>query len=59
MAMTGAKRTATNQDTMRAMPTMEKREKQYSPAILLARPMGTKPRMVTSVPVSMGKAVVV
>ena len=33
-------------------------EKQYSPAPLLAKPIGMKPATVTSVPVSIGNAVV-
>ena len=39
------------------MATTAKIEKVYSPAMLRAKPMGTKPATVTSVPVSMGKAV--
>ena len=57
MPITGAKSTATNHDTKSAMPTTAKSEKVYSPAMLLERPIGMKPKMVTSVPVSMGKAV--
>ena len=53
----GAKRTATNQDTISAMATTAKIEKVYSPAALRAKPMGTNPATVTSVPVSIGKAV--
>ena len=52
----GAKRTATNQDTMSAMATTANSEKVYSPAELAAKPTGTKPAMVTSVPASMAKA---
>jgi hypothetical protein len=39
------------------MATTANSEKQYSPAPLCAKPTGTKPAMVTSVPVSIGKAV--
>ena len=52
----GAKITATNQDTMRAIATTAKSEKVYSPAELAAKPTGTNPAMVTSVPASMAKA---
>ena len=55
--MSGANSTATNHETIRAMHTTAKRENVYSPAELFASPMGIKPKMVTSVPVSMGKAV--
>ena len=54
--MIGANSTATNQETIRQMPTTAKIEKVYSPAELLAKPIGTKPAMVTSVPISIGKA---
>jgi hypothetical protein len=40
----------------RAMETTAKIEKVYSPAALLARPIGTKPAAETNEPVSMGKA---
>ena len=52
----GAKITATNQDTISAMLTTAKIEKVYSPAALRAKPIGTKPAIVTKVPVSIGKA---
>jgi hypothetical protein len=38
-------------------PTTQKIELVYSPALERAKPTGTKPTAVTSVPVSMGKAV--
>ena len=38
------------------MLTTAKIEKVYSPAALRAKPIGTKPAMVTKVPVSIGKA---
>jgi hypothetical protein len=53
----GAKRTATTHDAISAMATTAKIEKVYSPAALCAKPMGTNPATVTSVPVSIGKAV--
>ena len=46
---TGANRTATNQETTSAIVTTAKSEKVYSPAELAAKPIGTKPAMVTSV----------
>ena len=52
----GAKRTATSQDTTSAMATTAKSENVYSPAELAANPTGTKPAMVTSVPASIAKA---
>ena len=52
----GAKITATNQDTTSAMLTTANSENVYSPAELAAKPTGTKPAMVTSVPASMAKA---
>ena len=52
----GAKMTATNQETMSAMATTAKSENVYSPAELAAKPTGTKPAMVTSVPASIAKA---
>lgn len=48
--------TATSQDASTAILTTAKIEKVYSPAALLAKPIGTKPAMVTSDPVNMGKA---
>jgi hypothetical protein len=56
MPISGAKITATNHDTISAMPTTAKIEKVYSPAVLAAKPIGTKPAIVTSVPVSIGAA---
>ena len=53
----GANTTATTQDMISAMATTAKIEKVYSPAALRAKPIGTKPATVTSVPVSIGKAV--
>ena len=50
----GANRTATNQETMSAIVTTAKIENVYSPAALRAKPIGTKPAMVTKVPVSIG-----
>ncbi len=55
--ISGAKTTATIQEMMSAMPTTAKSEKVYSPAELLAKPIGMKPATVTSVPVSIGNAV--
>src|SRR3984957_14846591 len=52
----GANRTATNQETISAIVTTAKIENVYSPAALRAKPIGTKPAMVTKVPVSIGKA---
>src|SRR5262245_66048782 len=45
----GAKITATNQETTRAMATTANSENVYSPAELAAKPTGTKPAIVTSV----------
>ncbi len=53
----GVNRTATNQEATSAMPTTQKMPPAYSPTVELARPIGTKPAAVTSVPVNMGKAV--
>src|SRR5262249_22657351 len=52
----GVNRTATNQEAMRAMVTTAKSEKVYSPAPLAAKPTGTNPAIVTSVPASMANA---
>ena len=52
----GANSTATNQETMSAIVTTAKIENVYSPAALRAKPIGTKPAMVTNVPVSIGSA---
>ena len=56
MPSNGAKRTATNQDTISAIVTTAKIENVYSPAALRAKPIGTKPAIVTNVPVSIGNA---
>ena len=56
MPIKGANTIATNQDASSAIPTTAKIEKVYSPAELWAKPTGTKPAMVTRVPVSMAKA---
>ena len=50
------KRTATSHDASSAMLTTAKIENVYSPAALLAKPIGTKPAIVTKVPVSIGNA---
>ena len=55
--ISGENSTATIQEMSRARMTTAKMAKEYSPAPLLANPTGTKPNAVTSVPVSMGKAV--
>ena len=52
----GAKMTATNHETTSAMATTAKSVKVYSPAELAAKPTGTKPAIVTSVPASMAHA---
>ena len=52
----GAKITATSHETSRATVTTANRVKQYSPAELCAKPIGTKPAMVTSVPASIENA---
>ncbi|KAF1034841.1 MAG: hypothetical protein GAK34_03455 [Delftia tsuruhatensis] len=49
--------TATTQDTMSAMPTIQNMLLVYSPAVERANPLGMKPTAVTSVPDSMGAAV--
>jgi hypothetical protein len=49
--------TATTHDAMRAMPTIQKMPPAYSPALDFAKPTGRNPAAVTSVPVSIGKAV--
>ena len=56
LPISGAKMTATSQETISEMPTTEKIENVYSPAELLANPIGTKLAMVTSVPISIGAA---
>ena len=55
--ITGAKMTATNHEATSATAITANSEKQYWPVLLSAKPIGRKPRTVTSVPVSMGKAV--
>jgi len=52
----GVNSTATNQETISAMDTTAKIEKVYSPAELLARPIGTKPAAETKEPVSIAMA---
>ena len=52
----GAKRTATNQETISAILTTAKIENVYSPAELLAKPIGTKAAAVTNDPVNIGNA---
>src|SRR5947208_1004438 len=56
--ISGANRTATNHDVTRAIDTTANSENVYSPASLWAKPIGTNPQIVTSVPVSIGNAVV-
>src|SRR4029078_5063345 len=46
----GAKITATNQDTISAMLTTAKSENVYSPAELAAKPTGTEPAIVPMPP---------
>ena len=53
---TGAKTTAMKKETMSAIVTTAKSEKVYSPAELAAKPIGTKPAIVTSVPAAMAVA---
>src|SRR6201987_2264326 len=53
----GVKITATNQDATSAIATIQKMPPAYSPTEELAKPIGRKPAAVTSVPVSIGKAV--
>ena len=48
---------ATSQEAIMAMPTIQKIPPAYSPATDFAKPTGMKPATVTSVPVSIGKAV--
>src|SRR5262245_16558525 len=52
----GAKITATNQDTTSEIATTANSENVYSPAELAGKPTGTKPAIVTSVPASMANA---
>ena len=53
----GVNSTATTQEISSAAAITANSVKVYSPAELPFRPIGTKPATVTSVPVSMGKAV--
>ena len=50
-------RTATIQDTVSETASTTKSVNVNSPALLLLKPIGRKPATVTSVPVSIGKAV--
>ncbi|MNH47779.1 hypothetical protein D3C79_1111980 [compost metagenome] len=49
--------TATTQDAIRAMPTIQNMLLVYSPAVDWAKPLGMNPMAVTNVPDSMGAAV--
>ena len=49
---------ATTHELSRAIRTTANSEKQYSPALEAAKPTGINPAIITRVPVSMGKAVV-
>ena len=51
--------TAANQDSKSAIADTSKIERVYSPVADFARAIGRKPDTVTSVPVSMGNAVLV
>ena len=53
----GVNSTATIHDTIRETAITTNSVKVNSPALLLLSPIGMKPATVTSVPVSMGKAV--
>ena len=53
----GREDTATNHEATSAIATTQKMPPAYSPTDELAKPMGRKPAAVTSVPVSIGKAV--
>ncbi|MNJ73446.1 hypothetical protein D3C77_702400 [compost metagenome] len=55
----GTNITAAIQDTSRAMATTSKIERVYSPVLDCAVAIGRKPAAVISVPVSIGKAVLV
>ena len=55
--VSGVNSTATTQEAISAIATTAKSVKVYSPALLFAKPTGTKPATVTSVPVSIGNAV--
>ncbi|MNY68155.1 hypothetical protein D3C86_2058680 [compost metagenome] len=49
--------TATSQDAIKAMPTIQNMLLVYSPAVERAKPLGMKPTAVTKVPDSIGAAV--
>ena len=55
--VSGVNSTATTQEAMSATATTANSVKVYSPALLAAKPTGMNPATVTSVPVSIGKAV--
>ncbi|MNL64395.1 hypothetical protein D3C87_1886050 [compost metagenome] len=55
--MSGVNKTATIQETTSDTAMTTKRVKVNSPALLLLNATGMKPATVTSVPVSIGKAV--
>ena len=55
--MIGENSTATIHDADSEISTTMNSEKQYSPALEAAKPTGMKPAIITSVPVSIGKAV--
>ena len=57
--MNGVAITAANQDTSSAIVTTAKIAKVYSPVVDFAVAIGRKPEAVISVPVSIGKAVLV
>ncbi|MNN99960.1 hypothetical protein D3C81_2197380 [compost metagenome] len=51
------KTTATTQEAINAMPTIQNMLLVYSPAVDCAKPLGMKPTAVTNVPASIGAAV--
>ncbi|MNT30745.1 hypothetical protein D3C72_1665540 [compost metagenome] len=53
----GVNTTATTQEAISAMPTIQNMLLVYSPAVDGAKPLGMKPTAVTSVPESIGAAV--
>ena len=53
----GVNATATTQDAISAIPTIQNMLLVYSPAVDCAKPFGKKPIAVTSVPDSIGAAV--
>jgi hypothetical protein len=55
MPSSGVKMAATNQEAMSATATTANSENRYSPAELLAMPIGRNAATVTSVPVPIGK----